>query len=450
MGLTDYISRNPHNKAKPIGRYDEDFVITQIDANIQTINAVKQRGKPRKLDKLELSDDSKSPITKPEIKRQRGRPRKLPMQDDSKIKVLRAQSHKTKPRALQKLHNYSLRRNQELPNIENHVRIDEAKSPKVTQQTGAKAHLPNNFATDQSLLNSNSIFEMNQQQPPIQQSPPTSPAKSSISISTYLSPDKEDRPTKTDSQLDKAIRDVFSSTLIAAMTNRDSVLREIRDCITQGDELRCKAVSRQIHTHWKQLSVNDGCIFLDNRLTIPNAVKDAVIDVLHATHPGAWGMTELAHRLWWPFINRDLINKSKTCRPCTEFGKNLKSIIPKTKCSPMKPCVEPNEEIQIDFAGPILDGQGREDICFKTFKMAIIRANCFRFVDFVFTLLVSILIFLYLFFLLYKRRLFLLYIFSIYLFENVILQFPYHFSKKFFVPNGRIQRLRFLFMQTRF
>ena len=108
-----------------------------------------------------------------------------------------------------------------------------------------------------------------------------------------------------------------------------------------------------------KLRLNVGCILLDNRLTIPNARKDAVIDVLHATHPSV-GMTELAHRLWWPFINRDLINKSKTCRPCTEFGKNLKSIIPKTKWSPTKPCVEPNEKIQIDFGGPILDGQGRE------------------------------------------------------------------------------------------
>ena len=26
----------------------------------------------------------------------------------------------------------------------------------------------------------------------------------------------------------------------------------------------------------------------------------------------------------------------------------------------MEPCVEPNEEIQIDFGGPIVDGQGRE------------------------------------------------------------------------------------------
>ena len=156
MGLTDYISRNPHNKAKPISRYDEDFVIVQIDATIQTIDAIRQRGRQRKLDNLESLDNSKALTKKPEIKRPRGRPRKLPLQsqDDSKIKVPRAQSHKSKPQVVQKLHNYNLRRKQELPNTENHETIDAANLTKVEQQTIAKAHLPNNSATEQSLLNS--------------------------------------------------------------------------------------------------------------------------------------------------------------------------------------------------------------------------------------------------------------------------------------------------------
>ena len=48
MGLTDYISRNPNNKAKPISRYDEDFVIAQTDklnhlCNKTTWEAAKNR-----------------------------------------------------------------------------------------------------------------------------------------------------------------------------------------------------------------------------------------------------------------------------------------------------------------------------------------------------------------------------------------------------------------------
>ena len=83
-----------------------------------------------------------------QIKRQRGRPRKLSLQsqDESKIKVPRAQNHKTKPQAVQKLRHYSLRRKQELPNTENHERIEEANLAKVEQQSNAKVQLPNNSA----------------------------------------------------------------------------------------------------------------------------------------------------------------------------------------------------------------------------------------------------------------------------------------------------------------
>ena len=34
MGLTDYISTNPHGAAKPISKYDENFVKARIDAII--------------------------------------------------------------------------------------------------------------------------------------------------------------------------------------------------------------------------------------------------------------------------------------------------------------------------------------------------------------------------------------------------------------------------------
>ena len=122
--------------------------------------------------------------------------------------------------------------------------------------------------------------------------------------------------------------------LIAAMTNRDSVLREVRDCILTDNEQRCKKLCKQIHGQWRNLSTHNGCILADNKLAIPHIMKKPVMDILHATNPGAWGVTELGQRLWWPYVNRDLINKSKTCRPCTEFGKNLKYLIPKTKWAP--------------------------------------------------------------------------------------------------------------------
>ena len=45
---------------------------------------------------------------------------------------------------------------------------------------------------------------------------------------------------------------------------------------------------------------------------------------------------------------------------CTVIGKNLKSVIPAKQFNPHIPCVEPNQEIQIDFGGPIFDDKGNE------------------------------------------------------------------------------------------
>ena len=45
-----------------------------------------------------------------------------------------------------------------------------------------------------------------------------------------------------------------------------------------------------MHAHGQSLSVNNGPILLGNKLPIPNAMKESVMDVLHSTRPGAWAM----------------------------------------------------------------------------------------------------------------------------------------------------------------
>ena len=67
------------------------------------------------------------------------------------------------------------------------------------------------------------------------------------------------------------------------------------------------------------------------------------------THPGSWGMISLSQHAWWPYMHRETLAKTSDCVPCTDIGKNLTHIIPKSKWYPHKACHEPNEEIQIDF-----------------------------------------------------------------------------------------------------
>ena len=322
MGLADYMSRNPSELAKPPSTYDENFIIAQIDVIKETLKILRKRGRPKKHNKF------------------------------------------------QKTNKYNLRNSHKIFQPQpNETNYDVTNNKQDTQQTNTQAHLPINTAISKQQFNSNkhlnSANEMENTTNNPEITTTNSPVQKTLfSMRNYLSPtpkQEDHQPiTTANDQLLNQLDSIFNKDLIAAMINRDTVLREIRDCIINEDQARCKSLSKQIHAKWGSLSVNNGCILVDNKLAIPNILKESVMDVLHSTHPGAWGMTELGQRLWWPFINRDLINKSKTCRPCTEFGKNLKSILRKSDWTPLPPCSEPNEEIQLDFGGPIFDGQGRE------------------------------------------------------------------------------------------
>ena len=64
-------------------------------------------------------------------------------------------------------------------------------------------------------------------------------------------------------------------------------------------------------------------------------------------------------------MHREILAKTSDCVPCTDIGKTLKPIIPKSKWHPHKACQEPNEEIQIGFGGPIINDKDK-DIYFLT------------------------------------------------------------------------------------
>ena len=62
-------------------------------------------------------------------------------------------------------------------------------------------------------------------------------------------------------------------------------------------------------------------------------------------------MIDAAMYVWWPRMHRDIINKSETCTECTAYGKNVKTLKPKSEWDKIPDPTEPNEEVQIDFAG---------------------------------------------------------------------------------------------------
>ena len=72
-----------------------------------------------------------------------------------------------------------------------------------------------------------------------------------------------------------------------------------------------------------------GRLCIDERIAIPKAIKGAVLEDIHSTHPGVFAMLSLAQKIWWPYIHRDILAKASECKSCTEIDENL---IPGRSC----------------------------------------------------------------------------------------------------------------------
>ena len=53
-----------------------------------------------------------------------------------------------------------------------------------------------------------------------------------------------------------------------------------------------------------------GCLCLYERLAIPKAIKNAVLEDIHSRYPGIFAMLSVAQNIWWPYIHRDILAKT--------------------------------------------------------------------------------------------------------------------------------------------
>ena len=74
---------------------------------------------------------------------------------------------------------------------------------------------------------------------------------------------------------------------------------------------------------------------------------------IHSKYPGQAGLLALAQRVCYPHIHSEIVAQAQNCKHCIDKGKNLKAIFPRNILGTLSQLTEPNEEIQMDFAGPI-------------------------------------------------------------------------------------------------
>ena len=115
-----------------------------------------------------------------------------------------------------------------------------------------------------------------------------------------------------------------------------------------------KKANKYIFTLRKDLAVTEtGCMLYYYKLAIPRNLKQLVVDAIHQTHPGQAGVLSLGNLVWLPCFHRSLTSKAQACDEFTKQGENLITISSKQGLANLPKLSQPNEELQMDFAGPI-------------------------------------------------------------------------------------------------
>ena len=79
---------------------------------------------------------------------------------------------------------------------------------------------------------------------------------------------------------------------------------------------------------WTKAAVVNNYVIVDNKLAIPEPLREVVLARIHRSHPGQEAMMSASDYIWWLFMIWQIIDTCEMRRECTLFGQNLKPTKP--------------------------------------------------------------------------------------------------------------------------
>lgn len=137
---------------------------------------------------------------------------------------------------------------------------------------------------------------------------------------------------------------------IAEKTKTDDTIQAVTKALDSGS---IEDLPKEYKPYAAELCETDGLLLRGNRLIIPSALRDQVIELAHEAHPGIGAMKRrLRQKVWWPAIDKAVEVCVKRCKQCTLVS-SLGAPEPMIRTRmPTKPWTD----IAVDFMGPLPSG----------------------------------------------------------------------------------------------
>ena len=163
-----------------------------------------------------------------------------------------------------------------------------------------------------------------------------------------MNPEQNESTAETKKKAEKNF--ILDLALLVDETARDI---KILNTIAAIEKQHLESIFYPYRPHRLHLSTRFGLLFYNDKIVIPENMRSTIIAMLHQGHISTAKMDQLAEAFWWPGIHREIQEKAETCPSCRAAGKNIITQIPSTEKNKLEISTGPNQEIQLDFAGPI-------------------------------------------------------------------------------------------------
>ena len=105
-------------------------------------------------------------------------------------------------------------------------------------------------------------------------------------------------------------------------TSNDITLQELAKQVHRGwprEQKDCPEILQPYWTYKECISIENGLLFKDDRLIVPEVERDYILDLLHYGHYGIKRTQDRAREsVFWPGITKDIENKVKDCVICQQ------------------------------------------------------------------------------------------------------------------------------------
>ena len=106
-------------------------------------------------------------------------------------------------------------------------------------------------------------------------------------------------------------------------TSQDPVLVKVCSYIVKGWPTRVESELTPFLCRQEQLTIEAGCVLCGIKVVVPAKLRKAVLEEIHAGHPGIVRMKSVARlHVWWPGIDTEVETLVRNCAACQSIRNN--------------------------------------------------------------------------------------------------------------------------------